>query len=302
MSLAQVRVILDADLDSDVDDVEALAMVHNLANQEKIEFLGLIITSDDPYAASCASAINKFYKRSRLPIGVLKNQQNLKNHSKYTRQIAEEFPHKLKSHNRAKDGTMLYRKLLSESPDSSVVIITIGHLTNLQNLLMSGSDKYSSLNGRELVNKKVVKWLCMGGRFHEGKEANFYRPDPASTVYCIQAWEKPVTFAGWEVGNKIKTGGNYLKAKLSPKSPVYRAYELYNNFSGRASWDQVAVFLLREDAGQYFDTVTEGYCQVYQDGSNKWLTDRDSKHEYVRIKSSEACEEIGRIMDDMTVK
>jgi purine nucleosidase len=44
MSFAQFKVILDADIDSDVDDVEALAMVHTLADQKKIDFLGVIVT------------------------------------------------------------------------------------------------------------------------------------------------------------------------------------------------------------------------------------------------------------------
>lgn len=302
ISLAQYRVILDADIDSDVDDVEALAMVHALADQKKIDFLGVIVTSDDPYAAECTSAINNYYGRPRLPIGVLKNQVNLKNHSRYTRQVATEFPHRLKAQDKAEDATTLYRKLLSKSPDASVVIITIGHLSNLQNLLKSGADKYSSLSGKELVNQKVAKWLCMGGQFPEGKEANFYRPDPGSTVYCLQNWEKPVIFAGWEVGEKIKTGGEYLKSKLTPVSPVYRAYELYNNFKGRASWDQVAVFLLTDKAGKYFETVNKGYCQVNADGSNKWVPGGASNQAFVQFKPGVNYEEIGRLMDDMVIK
>ncbi|WP_051359798.1 nucleoside hydrolase [Adhaeribacter aquaticus] len=296
----QYKVILDADIDSDVDDVEALAMLHTLHAQKKIDFIGVIVTSDDPFAPVCVNAINNYFGQSRMPIGFLKNQPALKNHSKYTRQIAEEFPHKLASHEKAADATALYRKLLSQSPDSSVVIITIGHLTNFQNLLKSGSDKYSKLSGKDLAHRKVVKWICMGGTFPEGKEANFYRPDPGSTLYSLQHWQNPVTFAGWEVGNVIKTGGDYLKNKLSPQSPVYRAYQLYNNFQGRASWDQVAVFLLMDEATHFFSAVTHGYCQVNADGSNKWITDRDSRQEYVVLKPDANPAEIAKLMDDMT--
>lgn len=295
-------VILDADIDSDVDDVEALAMLHTLADKEEINFLGVIVTSDDSYAALCADAINNYFGRPDLPLGVLKDQKSMNNHSRYTRQISEEFPHKLKSVDKAESATTLYRKLLSGSEDSSVVIVTIGHLTNLQNLLKSQGDKYSPLNGKELVNLKVKKWLCMGGQFPEGKEANFYRPDPASTVYCMEEWEQPVIFSGWEVGEKIITGGSYLKSKLLNSSPVYRAYQLYNDFAGRASWDQIAVFLLTRKAGKYFQTVTDGYCQVYNDGSNRWLDDRDSRHEYVQFKPDADFKEIARIIDDMAVK
>lgn len=296
----QYRVILDTDIDSDVDDVEALAMLHTLTDQKKIKLIGVIVTSDDPYAPLCTSAINKYFGRPRLPIGFLQNQLKLTNHSRYTKQIAAEFPHRLKSAQEAKDATKVYRKLLSKSPDESVVIVTIGHLSSLQALLESGPDKYSSLSGKDLVAEKVVKWLCMGGNFPAGpKEANFYRPDPQSTVYCLRAFPKPIVFAGWEVGIKIKTGGEYLKAKLNPKNPVYRAYQLYNNFEGRASWDQVAVFMLMEEANQYFTTIKDGYCEVYEDGSNKWLTDQDKDQEYIIFKPGTDYNKIARRMDDL---
>jgi hypothetical protein len=277
-------------------------MLNKLHVAKKIRLLGVIVTSDDPYAPVCADVVNRYFIPKGLPIGVLKNQQNLKNHSRYTRQVAAEFPHKLQSYEKAQDATALYRKLLSGSPDSSVVIITIGHLTNFQNLLKSSGDRYSKLAGKELAHKKVAKWLCMGGQFPEGKEANFYRPDPGSTVYSLDAWNKQVVFAGWEVGEKIKTGTDYLKSKLNQNSPVFRAYQLYNDFKGRASWDQVAVVFLVPEFARFFQTVTTGYCKVFEDGSNKWLTDKDSLHEYVQFKPGANYEEIARMMDDMVMK
>jgi len=41
-------------------------------------------------------------------------------------------------------------------------------MTNIANLLQSKPDKYSDLNGVELVNKKVKRWVCMAGIFPEG--------------------------------------------------------------------------------------------------------------------------------------
>jgi inosine-uridine nucleoside N-ribohydrolase len=300
----QVRIILDTDIDSDVDDVEAVAMVHALADQKKVNLLGVIVTSDDPYAPLCVSAINKYFGRPKVPIGFLKNQREIihRERYKYTKQISEEFPHGLKSHEKAEDAVLLYRKLLSKSPDSSVVIVTIGHLSSLQNLLKSGADKISSLSGKELVEKKVAKWLCMGGLFPAGKEANFFNPDPLSTVYCLQHWNKPVTFAGWEIGKNVITGGQYLKDKIPVKSPVYRAYQLYNNFAGRSSWDQIAIFLLLDVSKKYFDTVKDGYCEVKVDGSNKWMTDKDSPYqEYLVFKPNADQKELAKVIDDMVL-
>lgn len=283
---AQQRVILDADIDSDVDDVEALAMLHTLQKEKEILLLGVIVTSDDPYAATCVSAVNHYYGQANLPIGFLKNQTALKNHSKYTRQLSTEFPHLLKSYEEAEDAVSLYRKLLSQSPDNSVTILSIGHLSSLQALLKSGSDQNSNLSGIALVNQKVNRWICMGGQFPEGKEANFYRPDPQSTVYSLQVFPKPMLFCGWEMGEKVITGGKMLQKNLKPQNPVYRAYQLYNNFAGRPSWDQVAVLALSKKSKKYFDTIKTGYCLVNADGSNSWLFEPDSQQEYLIFKQN----------------
>ncbi|MFD2964545.1 MULTISPECIES: nucleoside hydrolase [Olivibacter] len=299
---AQTPVILDADIDSDVDDVEALAMLHHLADDAKVSLLGLIVTSDDPYAALCASAFNTYFGRPHLPIGVLKNQVALHNHSKYTKQIAQNYPRKLQTLSTAEDATTLYRRLLASSADSSVIIITIGHLSNFSNLLASKPDEISTLSGKALAEKKVKKWVCMGGQFPEGKEANFYRPDPASTVYCVTQWSRPVTFAGWEVGEKIITGGSYLRDRLPAGSPVRQAYALYNNFKGRPSWDQVAIYVLCSDADNYFEQIGNGRCEVRPNGSNYWRSGEPSNHHFLRLRKGANLVELAKKMDDMAIK
>ncbi len=304
-SYAQTRVILDADIDSDVDDVQALAMLHAYEKKGLIDLLGVVVTSDDSASLTCTDAINTFYGKPNLPIGFLKKQEKLRHFSKYTRRVAEEFPHDLTRIEQTTESAQLYRKLLAESLDQSVVIVTIGHLTSLMNLLQSPGDRISPLSGQELVQKKVKKWLCMGGQYPEGKEANFYRPDPASTVYCLENWTQEVVFCGWEVGNKILTGGAYLKSKLPENNPVYRAYQLYNNFAGRPAWDQVAVLLLDEKASaKYFDFIRDGYVSVAADGSNVWKAGEKAagkQHAFVKIKEGVDPGTIAREMDDLTI-
>lgn len=290
------KVIYDTDLDSDVDDVGALAMLLNLHNAGIIDLIGVIVTSDDSYAPVCAAAINTFYNFPEIPVGFLKDQPKLNNHSKYTRQIAEEFPSALKSWKDAEDAITLYRKLLAKNPDESVVIVSVGHLSSLQGLLESQSDEISEMNGQQLVHKKVKQWICMGGHYPEGKEANFYRPDPASTVYCVNNWEKDVIFCGWEAGNPVVTGGAWLKKTLTESHPVYRGYELYNNFAGRQSWDQIAVLMLLP-VGEDFFTFMHGTCIVAHDGSNTWRITAESPHRYVVINPEVGAEKISSSID-----
>lgn len=298
-AFAQLRVIVDTDIDSDVDDVGTLAMLYTLHKQHWINLLGTIVTSDDPYAATCVSAFNAYYGMRDLPLGFLQGQTELKNHSCYTRQISEEFPHDLPSWQEAATSTDTYRRLLAESPDHSVLLLTIGHLSSLQKLLQSGPDRHSSLSGKQLVEAKVQKWYCMGGLFPEGKEANFSRPDPASTVYCLANWTKEVVFCGWEIGQEIVTGDASLKAHLAPGHPMFRAYELYNDFKGRASWDQVTAFLLTGEASRYFDFDNAGYCQVEADGSNRWIPGKKGRQSIVRFKPGADVGEIAQRITDL---
>jgi len=296
LSYGQQRVIIDTDIDSDVDDVGALAMLYNLHHEKKINLLGIIVTSDDPFAPTAVSALNTYYGLEHLPIGFLEGQPGLRNHSRYTRQLSEEYPHTLASWEKAATATETYRKLLAGSPDNSVILVTIGHLSSLQKLLQSTSDNYSALNGEELVRAKVKKWYCMGGQFPAGKEANFYRPDPASTVYCLDKWKKEVIFCGWEAGNKVITGGADVKDELPSYHPVYRAYELYNNFAGRASWDQIAVLLLTEESSKYLTIDTAGKCSVETDGSNRWIEGGKSNHGFIKFRDEEAVSEVAALI------
>jgi len=292
------KVIFDTDLDSDVDDVGALAMLYNLHHAGEIELLGVVVTSDDPYAPVCAAALNSFYGLPELRVGFLKNQPELKHHSRYTKQIAEEFPSSLNSWEDAEDAVELYRSILAKSPNESVYVVTVGHLSSLQGLLQSEPDGISELDGKELAHKKIREWICMGGQYPQGKEANFYRPDPASTVYCMNNWDKAVTLIGWEIGNLIITGGSWLKEKMNPQHPVYRGYELYNDFAGRQSWDQLAVLQLLPNAESLFSFVN-GNVVVAPDGSNTWVNKEEGKHRYTIIKPGVGSETVTNLVDSL---
>ena len=53
------------------------------------------------------------------------------------------------------DAVEVYRKILAEADDKSIVISSIGFINNLANLLQSDPDQYSQLTGVELVDAKA---------------------------------------------------------------------------------------------------------------------------------------------------
>lgn len=248
---------------------------------------------------SCTDAINHFYQRPEIPIGVQKDVE-LRSFSRYTKEIANNFSHRIKSNADAEDATKLYRKLLSEQSDQSVIIISVGHLTNLRRLLESKPDEISPLSGRELITKKVKLWSAMGGQFTFGKEANFYRPDPESTVVCVNNWPTKIVFAGWEIGNDIISGGEFVRTALQPDHPVWQGYKLYNDFEGRASWDQVAIlYAISSNAEDYWD-LQYGHVRVDADGSNTWDREENPTMQAYLVEKMNPSE-IAKIIDSLII-
>ncbi len=294
----RIGVILDTDLDSDVDDVGALALLHALADSGEAEILAVIVTSDDMYAPSCADAINTYFGHPDIPIGV-DPRQSLRVRSRYTKGVAEAFEHDLKRYSDAADAVEVYRQVLAKSRDSSVAIVTVGHLTNLRRLLDSESDAFSKLDGEALVAAKVRLWSCMGGKYPAGKEPNFYRPDSESTVQCVGRWPGAVVFSGAEIGNPIKTGGQLFKQRAPQDGPAYLAYQLYNDFRGRSSWDQTAVLYAVRGCRDYWTLHSEGHNHVFSDGSNEWRDKPDKDHAYLIEKMPP--DELARIIERLMV-
>src|SRR5687767_2874399 len=136
---AVVKIIFDTDMDSDCDDVGALAVLHALADLGEAEILATVTSSKNPWSAPCIDAINTWYGRPDLPIGSPKGKGTQKP-TKYGEAIAKQFPHDLKSTADAPDARQVYRDALAKQPDGSVTIVTVGYLTNVADLLREPAD------------------------------------------------------------------------------------------------------------------------------------------------------------------
>jgi len=164
-----VRLIFDTDMEADVDDVGATALLHALADKGEVEILAMGVSSKGRWSAACLDALNTYYGRPDIPIGVVKGP-GVAAGSKYAKTAANEFPHDLTRADDAPDAALLYRKVLAAQPDESVVIVTVGFLTNLNNLLKTKPDRHSKLSGIDLVKHMVKSWVGMGGKYPRGRE------------------------------------------------------------------------------------------------------------------------------------
>jgi len=177
-------------MDSDVDDVGALAMLHALMSNGEVEILAVMISSTCPASAACADAVNTYYGRPGIPIGIKKGKGVNRNIG-YVDQVADKFPHDLVSGEDIPDAKVLYRKILAGMPDQSVKILSVGYFTNLADLLRIPGDSISELSGRDLVRAKVTEYVCTGGKYPEDlkyeSNGNF-ESDGKSVQYVNAHW------------------------------------------------------------------------------------------------------------------
>ena len=295
-----VRVIFDSDMDSDCDDVGALALLHALADLGEARILATMSSSQNPDTPRCIDAINTWYGRPDLPIGAPKGK-GAGRPSKYAAGIAKRFPHDLET---AGDAAKMYRDLLRDQPDGSVVIVTVGYLTNLADLLRLP-------DGPELVRRKVRRWACMGGNFI-GKPAhddvkltnNNFTVEKAGAHFAIWNWPAPITFVGREIGSVpsgLKAGAR-LK-ELPEDHPVRLGYQLY--FGGepkdRHVADQTAVLFAVRGLHDSWDVETRGAMDLRPDMTFDWRYDRDSKQSYL-LKRPGTDRRIEREIEDLMMR
>ena len=81
----------------------------------------------------------------------------------YVDDLVDNWPSPVKGSWDVPTAVEVYRQVLAEAEDHSVVISAIGFATNLADLLRSGPDDKSPLTGSELVGQKVKTVVWQGG-------------------------------------------------------------------------------------------------------------------------------------------
>jgi len=281
-----VPIIFDSDIGPDYDDVGAITMLHAFADSGEAKILATVASDKYPNAAAVLSVFNTYFKRPNIPIGIVKgNGVNLSDEQHWSDTLVAKYPHKIKSNDEAEDAVTVYRKILSQQPDNSVTIVTVGFLTNLANLMNSKPDKYSPLDGTTLIHKKVKRLVSMAGRFPEGKEFNVFM-DSTSSQIVFSKWPTEVIFSGFEIGEKIKTGLPLVQNNAIQNSPVKDVFRIClpmaeEDRNGRSSWDETAVLVAVKGFEPYY-SIESGSIIVNDDGSNSW--DKDGNNQFYLVE------------------
>jgi inosine-uridine nucleoside N-ribohydrolase len=288
---APVKLIFDTDMGNDVDDVMALCMIHTLQSRGAVELLAVTVTKDHPQAAAFVDAVNTFYGRPDVPVGVVRDGAtpepgtfNLLADAK-NEDGSLRYPHDLMSGKDAPEAVGLLRKLLAAEPDNSVVLVQTGFFTNFKRLLESQPDALSPLNGRDLIARKTKLLSIMAGAFQTINwntrylEYNVVKDIPAAQALA-KGWPSPVVWSGFEIGiaaayphQSVEQDFGYVK-----HHPLKEAYYVYQPPPhDRPTWDPTSLlYAVYPDRG-YFTLSPTGTVQVDDDGATVFRPSKDGK-------------------------
>ena len=298
-----VKIILDSDIGQDCDDAGVMALLHKFADNGEAEILATMFPMQDPMGAPAMDVINTYYGRPDIPIGTYKGNYQYKGElfDHYNTKLAKNFPHDLKHGNDAPDAIALYREILAKQPDKSVVIVAVGPERLIADLLKTGPDQYSKLNGSDLVKQKVKLLSVMGAGLPKAHEWNIkIAPDASKLV--AETWPTPIVYSGFEIGEAIRTGSRLL-TETAENNPVRASYENHpfvdKVTKDRQSWDQTAMLYAIRGTQDYWTLESTGYYHIDEDGKNEWRRDNDKDHSSLILKKPAT--EVGKVIEDLMV-
>ncbi|KAL1511374.1 hypothetical protein AB1Y20_006176 [Prymnesium parvum] len=297
-----VKLILDTDMGGgdcdDVDDVGTLCMLNALMDNGEVELLAVVINTMPQKIAGVVSVLQHFYGRDDVLIGAYKGGSPWYwQVSAYVGLLADHWPSPLKHTSQLPSALEVYRRTLASQPDHSVVISSVGMLTNLADLIRSQPDTHSPLSGLALFTSKVRLLAVMGGAYPQGFECNFCASrDDAAFVFAHLPPKVPVLYLGVEIGLEVMHGAA-LTDCADRSNPCRQAYIDYlrGPHRDRPSWDPLttlaAVRGIRAVPGllECQGGACRGFNRFDSDScANEWQARVHSNQTYLRLDRSKA--------------
>jgi len=297
-----VAIIFDTDMGNDVDDALALAMLHTLDSRGESQLLAVTVSKDNRLAAAFCDAINRFYGRGEIPIGLVQGGATTDTGKFLT--LAEQkdgqqlrYPNRFAAGNSPPAATDVLRQTLAKQSDNSVVIVQVGFSTNLARLLNSPADRFSPLTGRALVERKVRLLEVMAGWFAPdlvtrdppGAEYNIVQ-DVAAAQQLVEDWPTPIIWSGFEIGRAIEYPHESIDRDFGyvAHHPVAEAYRLYNPPPhNRPTWDLTSVLHAARPADHYFGLSEPGHVTISDTGHTTFAPTPNGPHRLLTLTSDQ---------------
>ena len=323
-SVSKQKIIFDTDMGNDSDDAIALVMLHAAQREGTAELLGITVNKSNPYAPVFTNILNDHYGARNVPIAYLNGGLSTGNGVFLKRICEQRTPNGLYLYSRRAvdasqfpDAVKFLRKVLADSEDKSVSIVTVGLATALARLLETPPDNISPLDGTELMRRKVRLVSIMAGRFTPEVLADPKRfppewnnlGDPKSAKILFERCPVPMVFGGMEVGLALPYPHSEIDeiSALYGENPFVDAYNMFaehvarNKFKrndgrhDRSCYDPAsALFVLRPDL---FTLSEPGSVRVIDDkGRASFTPDPNGLHRYIIIDKNQVEKIVGEIV------
>lgn len=282
MNTGNPKYIIDTDIGPDCDDAAALALAMLYARQYGAEILAIMHCTSSPWGVGAVRAIADSYAMPDIEVGTLKAEGFLTGEAfeLYNRTLALGIPAERRQ---AGDALKMYRKILSRQSDNGVVIIAIGPLRNIANLLRSGKDEYSELNGAALVRKKVSRLVLMAGDFTPNGNAVEWNieMDIDAARFVAANWPSEMIYCGFEVGKKVVILRD--TEPMAKTNPVRIAYNLHSGNLGRCSWAPCTVQWAMSEQRNLYTCSAAGIITLDAQGRTIYKPAHDGRHRYISL-------------------
>lgn len=274
LCLKKRKVILDTDIGPDCDDVGSIALLCRWADEYGYEIAGIVNCTSNRYGTACIDAICTYLGKPDILIGEYKPEGFNANGLKYNKYIAENYPNKYINGERvALDATELYERVISESEDDGVIIITVGMLNTFW---------FAYEKNKDLFNKKIHAVIPMAAEYKKGHTYNIYCHTEAAKRFC-EEYDGEVFFSGYELGVDIITGFE----SVCEENPLSMSYSLYcGDPAFRKSWDLVTVMFAVFGENEYFGLTETGKVVISDNGDNVFEADEDGNHTFITANIS----------------
>lgn len=245
-----VKMILDSDFGSSTDDLFLLMMLNHYIDDGLVDLKGIVVDREGEKNAQLVDIFNNYYGHPEIPIGLERNGvKNPRCFIPYNGIVdlkdSQGYPlfKRTQDVSQLPDGYKLYRRLLSESDDHSVVVVAVGFVTTLATLFESGADEYSPLNGTDLFSQKVKAVYIQSGRFESGDSLSGYNMRAASKQSAVFYERLPRNVDLIMSPSNIGDLMNYLPKDVlvdlsyTDYNPIKAVYTNYTCDTGQRMWD-----------------------------------------------------------------
>lgn len=290
------NVIFETDLGNDIDDALALDMIYKYVDADSLNLLAISINKPGTAPAAYADIMNRWYGYPDIPVAALREgadcEADAVNYAKAVVDMKDVsggsvFPGGDISIDLLPVPEKEYRKILSEAEDTSVTVISTGFFTNLARLLETGPDEYSSLSGRELVEKKVKSLFCMAGCFNDTIPAEYnVKKDIPAARKVFAEWPGKITLSPFELGFSIRYPAESIENDFgwTSEHPVVEAYKVYRPMPySRQTWDLTAVLYAMEPDAGYFGVSPDGVISIDENGRSVFTPSPGGNHHYLTV-------------------